>query len=233
MNVFWTTWENTSAIAQLTLAISRSSLEFFYFLIPGPGFPHDIIFYKSFIYKLMVSRAELGKSLNLKVGLIPKSNSNRPGTPISPRYITIHNTDNTNITATALRHARYLKNDPRVSWHYTVDDKLCVKHLPINEIGWHSGSRIGNSQSIGIEICMYRGINQTAANKRAAILAAILLYDLNLPTNRLVTHYYWTRKNCPRLLLDNGKPGPKWNQFRQMTYDIYNSIGRRSLFKFF
>lgn len=176
----------------------------------------------------MTNRKELGKELNLEINFIPESNSNRPQTKITPRYITIHNTDNTARGANCLAHARYVKSqdacDRRVSWHYTVDDLLCVKHLPLNEMGWHAASSKGNRESIGMEICMHQGIDQTAANERAATLTAILMYDLAIPLERVVTHHHWSGKNCPRLLLDNGKPGRKWQQFLDRVESIYQSI---------
>ena len=176
----------------------------------------------------MTSRKELGKQLNLEIDFIPESNSNRPQTKITPRYITIHNTDNTSRGADCLAHAKYVKSkaarDRQVSWHYTVDDLRCVKHLPINEMGWHAASKKGNSDSIGIEICMHQGIDQNAANDRAALLTAILMYDLNLALEKVVTHQYWSGKNCPRLLLDNGRLGHKWQQFLDRVKSIYHSI---------
>lgn len=176
----------------------------------------------------MVDRKEIGKTLNLEIDFIPESNSNRPETKIKPDYITIHNTDNTNRGAGALAHAKYMKGkdaqNRKVSWHYTVDDNLCVKHLPINEMGWHAASAEGNKKSIGIEICMNEGIDQSAANKRAATLTAILMYDLNISIDNVVTHHYWSGKNCPRLLLNNGKPGEKWKKFLEEVSRIYKSI---------
>src|SRR5438045_4205819 len=82
--------------------------------------------------------------LNISMDLIPRTNSNRPGTAITVAYITIHNTDNANRGADALAHARYVKGadarQRRVSWHFTVDDQRCVRHLPLSEMGWHAGN---------------------------------------------------------------------------------------------
>ncbi|NEP03114.1 MAG: N-acetylmuramoyl-L-alanine amidase [Symploca sp. SIO2E9] len=176
----------------------------------------------------MVDRKELGKTLNLEIDFIPSYNTNRPGTKIKPKYITIHNTDNQKRGAGARAHAKYIKGQHaqkrKVSWHYTVDDQLCFKHLPLDEMGWHSSNADGNSKSIGIEICMNEGINQDAANKRAATLTAILMYDLNIPIDNVLSHHYWSGKNCPRLLLDNGKPGKKWEKFLKEVNLIYKSI---------
>jgi N-acetyl-anhydromuramyl-L-alanine amidase AmpD len=176
----------------------------------------------------MVARIELGKTLNLEIDFIPESNSNRPGTRIKPEYITIHNTDNEDPGAGALVHAKYMKGADaqkrKVSWHYTVDDKLCVKHLPLNEMSWHAASAAGNRSSISIEICMNAEIDQSAANRRAATLTAILMYDLSIPINNVVPHHHWSGKNCPRLLLNNGKPGEKWKKFLEQVNLIYQSI---------
>ncbi|WP_107670744.1 N-acetylmuramoyl-L-alanine amidase [Cyanothece sp. BG0011] len=173
----------------------------------------------------MTSRQDLGERLNLEIDWIPESNSNRPGTIITPRFITIHNTDNENPGADARAHATYIKGtdaqNRQVSWHYTVDDQRCIKHLPVNEKGWHAGSRDGNNQSIGIEICMHQGIDQNKANERAATLTAILMYDLNISIDHLVTHQHWTGKNCPRRLLG------EWDSFKQQVQAIYNRIEPR------
>lgn len=170
----------------------------------------------------MTSRQELGESLNLEIDLIPESSFNRPGTNITPRFITIHNTDNTNRGADARAHARYLKGSDaqkrQVSWHYTVDDQRCIKHLPVNEKGWHAGNSEGNSKSIGIEICMNEDSDQESANRLAATLTAILMYDLNIKLENVVPHQHWTGKNCPRLLLNY------WDSFKKQIQEIYDII---------
>lgn len=141
--------------------------------------------------------------LNVEVDLIPAGASNRPGTPITPTFITIHNTANPAPGADARMHARYLKGSDararKVSWHFTVDDVRCVKHLPTNEKGWHAGP--GNSQSIGIEICEQAGIDLPAALDRAGLLTAVLMSVLDVPRERIVPHQQWTGKDCPRQVL--------------------------------
>ena len=147
---------------------------------------------------------EADAKLNIIVDLIPKGCSNRPGTKIQPSFITIHNTANRAPGADALAHARYLKGpDARrreVSWHYTVDDTRCVKHLPLSEMGWHAGRR-GNERSIGIEVCESEGIDQEAAFDRACLLAAVLARRFGIRPGNIVTHKRWTGKNCPKVIL--------------------------------
>lgn len=184
-----------------------------------------------------MTRQDFGKQLALEINLVPEGKKNRSGTPIVPQFITIHNTDNKNKGADAQAHGKfvtetgyYVINGKRsyVSWHYTVDDKRVVKHLPVNEKALHAGSAEGNMNSIGIEICMNRGINQDVAFLRAARLCAALLFDLaalNKDVNHVVPHKHWSGKNCPVLLLDNGTTiGVKWNKFLKLIQRELNTI---------
>ena len=154
-----------------------------------------------------MDRKTLGRSVNLSVDLIPNGRPNRPGRFMRPTYVTIHNTSNAASGADASAHARFVTRTGfyviegkkhHVSWHYTVDDARAIKHLPVNEVGFHAGR--GNSRSIGIEICMHKGIDQDAANDRAARLVAALMHDLGIPVSNVVTHENWTKKRCPTLL---------------------------------
>jgi len=148
---------------------------------------------------------------------IPKGRRNRPGYKLVPRYITIHDTANTNVGADAMTHARYLKSNAAAaipaSWHFTVDDRVIVQHLPLNENGWHAGDGAngpGNRQSIGIEICENRDGNRALAERNAAWLVAKLLKDYGLGLDRVKQHYDWSGKNCPRVL--RGRKGG-WQGF--------------------
>ena len=146
---------------------------------------------------------------------IPSGRRNRPGYKLTPKYITIHDTANTQTGADARAHANYLKNSPNleVSWHFTVDDKVIYQHLPLNENGWHAGdgaNGLGNRQSIGIEICENRDGNRAAAEANAAWLTAKLLKDYGLKITAVKQHYDWSKKYCPRVL--RNKPGG-WADF--------------------
>jgi hypothetical protein len=150
-----------------------------------------------------MTQEEAIQKLNITVDLIPAGNSNRPGTHISPTYITIHNTSNAAASADAAMHARYVKGPHararKVSWHFTVDDKRVFKHLPTNEKGWHAGG--GNSRSIGIEVCENKGIDKAAVADRAALLTALMMLAYGVPRENVVPHKFWTGKDCPRVLL--------------------------------
>lgn len=181
-----------------------------------------------------MTRDEFGKQLNLETDWIPPGKRNRPGTPLDLKYITVHNTGNRDVGADAHMHAGFVKNPGYwvddegkkrwVSWHYTVDDKRVVRHLPINERGMHAGSSTGNRRSIGVEICMHKGIDQDKAFRRAARLIAALRYDLNVAADDVVPHIRWSGKKCPELLLNNGQPGARWKSFKNMVQEELDTI---------
>ena len=162
-----------------------------------------------------MTREELLVLINLKEELIPAGRTNRPGSIIRPEKITIHNTSNASPGANATSHSKFVRETGHyilngkkhwVSWHYTVDDQLAIKQLPVNERAFHAGSQ-GNNISIAIEICMHKEIDQEAADTKASQLTALLCFDLGIPVANIVTHKFWTGKNCPALLLAN------WDSF--------------------
>lgn len=166
-----------------------------------------------------MTRAELIELINLREEFIGNNRPNRPGTTIKPTHITIHNTSNKSRGANANMHSRFVRDtgyytvkdsksgDEKkhwVSWHFTVDDKSAIQHLPLTEKGYHAGNN-GNNQSIAIEICMNSDNDQVLANDRAAQLTALLCYDLSIPIMNVVTHKAWAGKNCPELLIRSWK----------------------------
>jgi N-acetylmuramoyl-L-alanine amidase len=159
--------------------------------------------------------------------IIPKNRDNRPGFAMMPEYITIHDTANPN--ATAIAHGNYLAKNSiterlPTSWHFTVDDKDIVQHLPLNESGYHAGdgNGPGNRKSIGIEICEFTDTNKRGnAEKIAVQLTAYIANKLSIPLSKIVQHYYWTSKNCPRVL--RSRPGG-WDNFIK---DVKIGMGKK------
>src|SRR5690625_421980 len=138
---------------------------------------------------------------------------NVPGRPMTPKYITVHNTANTNKGANAKMHARYQHNGSggrQASWHYTVDDTEIYQTLKDNQQGWHAGDGRGkgNTQSIGIEICENSDGNFNKAVENAQWLIKKLMDKHDIPLDNVVPHKHWSGKNCPRKLLNT------WNQFK-------------------
>ena len=131
------------------------------------------------------------------------------------KYITIHETANTSKGANAEMHARYINNGSSATWHYTVDDKEVVQHYLDTRQCWHAGdgNGAGNTQSIGIEICVNSDgdFNKTIANAEA--LVKMLMGKYKIPLSNVVQHNHWSGKDCPRNLR-HGTKGINWNQFK-------------------
>lgn len=185
------------------------------------------------------------REVNLQPDLVRRGTHGRKVIrPMRPRYITIHSTQN--YSAGAKKHALALKNGALRSpknpyggnrigyliWHFTVDDRLAIQHLPTTEQGEHADfAGPGNRLSIGIEMCEHRGSNRRATIERTAKLTAILMKKNGIPLRHVVPHYHWPRrgknppnKNCPHFLLDNGKPGHKWRWFQSRVNYYYSQL---------
>lgn len=132
---------------------------------------------------------------------------NRPGTPITPTSVTIHNTGNPN--STAQNNRDYFSNHPnaKVSSHWVVDDKEAIQCIPESEMSWHAGPE-ANRQSISIEVCEFTDpARHERAYQNAVKLSADILRRYGWGVDRLTTHKRWTGKNCPRHIL------PIWDKF--------------------
>lgn len=149
--------------------------------------------------------------------LISKENTfTRPGNKRNPKSITIHETDNTNVRANALAHARLQLNGNRrqASWHYTVDDEAEVyRSIPDDEMAFHAGDSGGNKESIAIEICVNRDgdFRQAVANAQE-LVRYLLKKHPGISSANVVQHHHWSGKNCPRNLRAGNK-GIGWPAF--------------------
>ena len=186
------------------------------------------------------SSSSLMRSANVRPDMVRKGSYGRRLTvPMSARYITIHSTQN--YSADASRHALALKRGALrtnqrpgyLIWHYTVDDKVAIQHMPTSEQGVHADfGGPGNKYSIGIEMCEHRGCSRASTIERTAKLTAALMKQKGIPLKNVVPHYHWPRrgknppnKNCPHFLLDNGKPGKKWRAFLGRVNYYYQQLG--------
>jgi N-acetylmuramoyl-L-alanine amidase len=182
-----------------------------------------------------LSPTSLYRQVNVTRDILPAGHRARPGlSPMRPRFITIHSTQNWRPGADSKRHSSALKNGAlgRVCWHYTVDQSGAVQHLPDTLQGRHAdGKGLGNQTSIGIEMCEHPGNSRAATLERTAKLAAFLMVQHDIPLSGVVPHYHWPRhgqspahKNCPHFLLDNGRPGPKWAAFQHKVKTYHSMI---------
>lgn len=191
-----------------------------------------------------VSRGQLYREVRVKKMYIRKGTYGRKiHRSMSPRYITVHSTQN--YSGDAYDHAKALRNGKLrarkriggnrigyLTWHFTVQDDVAIQHIPTNEQGEHADfDGIGNNYSIGIEMCEHRGNSREQTLDRTAKLCASLMNEYNIPLRNVVPHYHWPRKgtsplhkNCPHFLLDNGKPGRKWRDFQNKVNYHYKRI---------
>lgn len=191
-----------------------------------------------------ISTSSLMREVRLKVDMVPKgTHGRRVVRRMSPRYITIHSTQNW--TAGAERHSLALKRGalraPKrrggnrigyLIWHFTIDDGIAIQHMPVSEQGEHADfDGPGNRYSIGLEMCEHRGSNRAATVERTAKLSAVLMKRHNIPLKNVVPHYHWPRKgrnpqnkNCPHFLMDNGRPGAKWRAFQRRVNYHYQRL---------
>lgn len=177
------------------------------------------------------SPGQMAKEVNIKQDLVPSGiYCRRKPERLNVKFITIHTTQNA--SADAEQHSLALKRGRirggkigYLSWHFTVDDKRAVQHLPLTEIGHHADyGGPGNKYSIGIEMCEHHGNSMPITYDRSARLTAVLMKRYNVPLRNVVPHYYWTGKNCPLPLLENGVPGQKWSWFLSRVDYYYRCI---------
>lgn len=160
-------------------------------------------------------------SATVVVDILPKGKV-IPNVKITPTSITIHNTGN--IGANADSNHRYMKNlnkngNRTASWHFTVDDKQIIQAQSTNYKCYHAGHSVGNSTSIGIEICMFNDANrQLKAYENAMELVKILMKYHNFDINDVKRHKDWSGKHCPAWLIE-GKFGYTWNWFLEGLKD--------------
>lgn len=180
--------------------------------------------------------SELYAASGVKKDLLPRSARGRTKRRMTPLYVTIHSTQNWSNGADAYRHSLALKRGKlSTSWHYTVDEDVAIQHLATTEQGKHADfDGPGNRYSIGIEMCEHPGNSLRATIERTAKLTAFLMHKHNLSLSRVKPHYHWPRygknpenKNCPHFLLDNGKPGRKWNWFLNKVNYYYQLDGEQ------
>jgi N-acetylmuramoyl-L-alanine amidase len=137
----------------------------------------------------------------------------RNGGPIVPTAICIHNTGNSKSTARNERN--WLTNPANVSsigYHIVIDEKEVIYCVPLQEIMYHAGSVLGNTQSIGIEICESGDFDKTMRNAVAEV--KLLMGLFGIPAEKVVQHNFYNKKDCPRLLRA-GYAGWDWERFKK------------------
>lgn len=152
--------------------------------------------------------------MNMQEQLLKQGHRYRPGGNYNKTSITIHSTANS--TSTAQNERGWLdnqSNDRDASWHYVVGEDVVIQAIPDNEMAWHCGDTEGNRHSIGIEFV--ESGNREKVLETAAEFVAAKLKEYKLKISDIKQHYYWTGKNCPRILIDKSciKDGMNWYYF--------------------
>ena len=167
--------------------------------------------------------------------LIPEGERSRRGEKMEPTYITVHSTQNYSSSADAAAHANLLKRGGLrgLAWHFSVDEGSIYQSLPVDEQGRHSDyAGKGDQMSIGIEMCENKGSSREDTLHRTTRLIAWLMHTYDIPLSNVVPHYHWRmirprdnrdigHKNCPHFLMDDGKPGEKWQAFLDQINATY------------
>ena len=152
--------------------------------------------------------------------IVPMTNMTiRPGiNRTETKYIVIHNTGMAAPSATAKVLSSYIQNSTRVaSWHFSLDDNETYQQLGIEEVGWHAASHEGNYFGIGIESCVYQGVDFNQVMRRLAKLTAKLLIDYHLGFDAIKQHYDFSQKNCPQVI----REANRWGEFIDLVQIEY------------
>lgn len=142
--------------------------------------------------------------------------------PMTPEYITVHNTAN---DASAMAEISYMiGNNNKCSFHVAVDDCRVVTGLPFNRNSWNAGdgsNGTGNRKSISIEICYSKsgGDRFIEAEKNGAQYVALLLKQYGWGIDRVKKHQDWNGKYCPHRTLDMG-----WQRFLNMVQSYLDGL---------
>lgn len=131
--------------------------------------------------------------------------------------IIFHDTGNYTIGTGARNHATYMvgtwnrtvnynygKPYGYRSWHYTVDDKEIIQHIPDNEIGFHGDTYEAYTTTIGIETAISKGTNFFTTWHRTAKLMSSLMSKYDLSIENIKQHYDFSGKDCPQVLRASG-----------------------------
>lgn len=120
---------------------------------------------------------------------------------MTPKYVTVHNTDNPNAASAKNEIAYMISNNNQVSYHVAVDDVEAIQGIPFNRNSWACGNNTGNRESIQVEICKNKlGASSPIFKKaeaNAVEVCAQLLKQFGLGIDRLKSHRDWNGKNCP------------------------------------
>ena len=150
-----------------------------------------------------------------------RSGENCSGHGNGKKFITVHQTGNTNKGANAQMHANLQMRVWTASWHWQVDDKEAIQSFPHSVKCWHAsdGERgDGNANSIGVEGCINSDGDYKKSVQNMAELVAWIAKEESIPVANIKQHHDFARdnKNCPSQIRA-GKEDINWTKFIQMV----------------
>ncbi len=169
----------------------------------------------------------------MKIIDMTKHNNKNHYNGLNPKkYITIHQTGNSRKGSNAIAHGKLIMNGYHATWHYTVDDKNIVKHFNEDIQCWHcgDGKGKGNTQSIGIELCINEDGDYIKTIENGVKLVKYLMKKYSIPITNVVQHHYWSGKDCPKQIRE-GKKGITWNKFIELIKNENNETNKEKLIK--
>ncbi|MBN6890056.1 N-acetylmuramoyl-L-alanine amidase CwlA [Cytobacillus horneckiae] len=156
--------------------------------------------------------------VNIKKQLVSQEVINKKsfGKGNKKKYVTVHQTANTNPGANAQAHANLQSNmnSRDASWHYQADDKVIIQSFDDDIMCWAAtdGRGPGNTESIHIELCINSDGDYAKTIDNGATLVRHLLDKYNLDISRVKQHRDWYNKDCPAQLRA-GYKGITWTDF--------------------
>lgn len=162
-------------------------------------------------------------SYELKTSLLPVGHRLRPGGNFRKTSITIHSTGNLSSTPQGERNwLNNATNKRYAAWHYVIGEGLVIQAIPDNETAWHCGTSEGNNHSVGIEIV--ESGDRCKVLMTAAEFTADLMRSYGFGVDNLRRHYDWTKKDCPRILINPEfiKGAMNWQWFLKTVHAFLN-----------
>lgn len=155
---------------------------------------------------------------------------------MTPKKITIHNTDNQMPAENEISYMR--NNNNQVSYHIAIDEKEAIQGLPFNRNGWHAGdggNGYGNRNTIGVEMCRNYDRSRKTTNLNDPLrtqfkkafnntikVVAQLCVDLGIVANtsNIKQHKDWSGKHCPSKILND----KTWGELVNGIIKEYNRL---------
>lgn len=146
----------------------------------------------------------------------------------NPKYIVIHETDNTDKGADAERHAKAAQNGNINSVHFYVDDHSIYQCLKYTDGAYAVGTSYGtplvagvtNRNSINIEICVNKDGDYEKARENAIWLTKYVMKATGIKADKVIRHYDAKKKWCPRKMMDNPD---LWTDFKKKITETAES----------